>query len=321
MLNVAMLMMNTTGGSNRLNVYNPLRKLAEIDPDYHVELEIVKGIPDTADIAVSYEDMYRIASTYDVIVVSKVLGDNVIHLTQLARSMGKIVIYVVSDLYSSHDVFFAVNASVVGSRYMKCLLESTLQLGNIYWIDDTIESPPELRKEVYTAGKNLSAVWFGCCNDNYRIAKGLAKDVLNNIGWTFTFIGGEGRDEEDIPYSVETVYQEIIKHDVVYIPTVLTHVGQCKSAGRVVFSQQLAMPVIVGPIYSYVEQIDPFVTGLVCYTEKDWHQSFNSLKYEQFRKYLGENARKSVAGKFTAEVHAIKWRDIIQEVLCLREKR
>jgi glycosyltransferase involved in cell wall biosynthesis len=235
--------------------------------------------------------------------------------------MGHVVIYVVSDIYSRLEMFYEANASVVGSRFMQCLLKSHLRLTNIYWLEDTVESPQELRKDVYTTDKDLSAVWFGCCNENYRFAKAVEKSILSTSGWRFTYITGPGGEPGDVPYSVDTVYQEIIKHDVVYIPTAITLIGQCKSAGRAIFAQQLAMPVITGSIYSYVRHIDPFVTGLVCYIDDDWRQNFNMLKQPEYREYLGNNARESVKDRFTAEVHAVKWRNIIEEILCLRETR
>jgi glycosyltransferase involved in cell wall biosynthesis len=121
----------------------------------------------------------------------------------------------------------------------------------------------------------------------------------------------------DIPWKIDTVYQEMLKFDVCLIYTELNRYSKSKSLNRPLNAMILGLPVIASPIPSYYQIIKNEKNGFII--EDNNFEGFKDalLKLKDFnlRKKIGINARKSVIDKYGKEEQAKKYLAFFETII------
>jgi len=116
-----------------------------------------------------------------------------------------------------------------------------------------------------------------------------------------------------IRWNPQTVYQRMAAADIGIIPveTVDDPVPgariswwQVKSENRLTMKMNIGLPVIAGPVPSYLPVIDQGRTGYIAGTPGEWLACLDELRDPKLRRDMGERARDSVGRRFSKETQA-----------------
>jgi len=119
-------------------------------------------------------------------------------------------------------------------------------------------------------------------------------------------------DYDLVPWSIDTVCEEVIKHDIAVIPCDLTsdH-NMSKSSNRLTMMMALGMPVIVSPLPAYLDVVEQGQNGFIASSPQEWRDAVKELSLPEARKRIGEKARADVIDKFSVENIARRYLEVI----------
>lgn len=125
-------------------------------------------------------------------------------------------------------------------------------------------------------------------------------------------------------WSLQTVYDEIIRCDVGIIPYPEELIGLAdnknsslvKSTARAVLMMSLGLPVIASPIETYIELIKDYENGFIAYTKEDWQKYICFLRDEpKQRARIGKNARIEIIDSYSPIKQYKLYETIFNEVI------
>jgi glycosyltransferase involved in cell wall biosynthesis len=116
-----------------------------------------------------------------------------------------------------------------------------------------------------------------------------------------------------IQWNPQTVYQQMAAADIGIIPVetlddpvpgARISWWQVKSENRLTMKMNIGLPVIAGPVPSYLSVIDQGRNGYIAETPEEWIACLDQLRDPKLRRDMGERARDSVLRRFSKERQA-----------------
>ena len=127
-----------------------------------------------------------------------------------------------------------------------------------------------------------------------------------------------------VQWHPETVYQRMAAADIGIIPVEVIDDPvpgaqiswwQVKSENRLTMKMSIGLPVIAGPVPSYLPVIDQGRNGYIAETAHEWLKCLEQLRDPTTRREIGELARDSVTRRFSKEAQAAKLITILGELV------
>jgi len=115
----------------------------------------------------------------------------------------------------------------------------------------------------------------------------------------------------DIPWKLETVYQELSKADIIIAPSNYKR-QPCKSNNRLTQAMALKKPVVCDSLPAYKNIIENGENGIICTTslEPEWCRNLIKLRDNSgLRKKIAENAFE-ISKKYSLENISKQWLDL-----------
>jgi glycosyltransferase involved in cell wall biosynthesis len=126
-----------------------------------------------------------------------------------------------------------------------------------------------------------------------------------------------------VQWHPETVYQRMAAADIGIIPVEIVNDPvpgaeiswwQVKSENRLTMKMSIGLPVIAGPVPSYLPVIDQGKNGYIAETSDEWLKCLEQLRDPRTRREVGESARDSVIRRFSKETQAERLIRILESV-------
>jgi len=162
----------------------------------------------------------------------------------------------------------------------------------------------------------LNVYWYGYGGNSW-LAEKLRYLIEDDLGMSLITI--HEHPNADIPWNLDTVYQELQKADIIIIPANYKR-QPCKSNNRVTQSMALGKPVICDPMPSYLPIIEQGVNGFITETgsESEWEKYLKILQDDSdLRETMGKKAYETSL-KYSLEETSKKW---VEALLSLSEKK
>lgn len=252
-----------------------------------------------------------LTGSFDVLVFQKVFDAGAITFALKARDRGIKTIFLISDQHES-EMARVVDQVVVTSNYLKKFFDTRYGIDSVV-IEDAIEVPTHLEK-THVPNSNITLVWVGH-SDNWASLQ-IVRDVLINLrGAGFTLKTISNHNECDVPWSLETVFNEILSCDIAVIPASSTHWSKSKSNNRLTMFMALGMPVVASGVPSYRTIIKHGRNGFLAENETQWLECLGQLKDEKIRARIGGQARKDVLSTYTMDFIGQRWVSLFNRLL------
>ena len=325
-----------------LNLF-PLFKKAEVEPIVLFEPVRSTECPDVGDLVEK-----AVAAGVAAVVFQKIYGPSVLAAMRGLRLAGIASIYCVCDIVDN-EVAATADATIIVTEYLKSLYRKDLH-SRIFVVHDGIEHPEVERVDSPAHSRVLQAALvtsqelyklpvFDCPPHGWQVnvigrfpdaAKRL--DRFNMFRWNLAEQKGvEKRLSflksalhhriKRIAWDPLGVYENLRRSDIGIIPVDTTDntlvstapdpVWKLKSENRLTLNMAIGLPVIATPIPSYEDVIEHGKNGLFARSRRDWLDSFSLLRDPDVRNEMGINARLSVLNRFSIELQAEKFLNVV----------
>ena len=249
--------------------------------------------------------------------------------------------FVVHDGIESPDRFKTVYSQQVATKYqpLEVVLLTSQRMQQVplltylpYYVRLTVigdysplvDSPGKIKNDGFNFIKRLS-VWRAI-SPTARTA-GLAARMLKNKlrdGRNTSSESSSRISFKTLPWSLETIYQQLPCFDAAIIPiefnlpvdlkTVPEDLTYAKSANRLTQLMAAGLAVIASPLPSYLPIINTGQNGFIAYSLTDWAAFFKELKDPTARESIGHAARESVIETFSQEEQARRLIKVFQAI-------
>jgi hypothetical protein len=279
------------------------------------------------------------ANRCDAVVLQKIRGASVLRCVARLRELGIASIYCVCDLVDE-AMASAVDRTAAVTEYLRSLYAPRLQ-PMIDVVHDGIERP-HLQFSSAHAPLKIPRAAFVTSHEVYQ----LPVFGIPPAPWHVDMVGNYPREAAErvtslrwalmrepnlaadlamlraalhrrithTPWSIDGVYERLLRADIGIIPIDASQVGinphapvpswRLKSENRLTLMMALALPVIATPIPSYEAVIEHGVNGFLARTRGDWTRRFNELRDPALREEMGVRARLSVIDRYSAASQA-----------------
>lgn len=128
---------------------------------------------------------------------------------------------------------------------------------------------------------------------------------------------------QHLRWSEQGVYDELCQADIGLIPTPAETqpepprppMWQLKSENRLTLMMSVGLPVIAGPVKSYLEVIDSGRNGYLARSRADWQRALQALRDPAHRAQMGAQARVDVSERFSRRRQAERLIEVLKGVL------
>jgi len=158
--------------------------------------------------------------------------------------------------------------------------------------------------------ERLKVMFFGYGGSSWMAEK-LRYLIEDKLGMQLITI--HEHPNADIPWDLNTVYQELKKADIIIVPANYRR-QPCKSNNRVTQAMALGKPVVCDPLPAYCKIIKQGVNGFITAgdAEEHWEKYLKKLRDEpELRKKMGQEALKT-AQNYTKEKMSEKWLEALK---------
>ena len=257
---------------------------------------------------------------YDLVILQKtILNDCLLNLISSLKQANTKTIYITTDVIDP-DLVKLTDHTITVNKYYVDQLPSELRT-KVSIVFDSYEHDGT-RVKVHTKDKIIKLVFLSSkAYSNLPWIDSLPNNVgLTIIGPTYEVaerFNGLKKHElyaesklsfEYKEWSLQTVYDEIVKCDVGIIPYPKELIGVTdnknsslvKSTARAVLMMSLGLPVIASPIETYLDLIKDYENGFIAYSEEDWRKYITYLRDNpKQRAIMGNKAREDVINEYS----------------------
>lgn len=155
----------------------------------------------------------------------------------------------------------------------------------------------------------LKVYWFGYGGNSW-LAEKLRYMIEDDLRMKLITI--HEHPNADIPWSLDTVYQELSKADIIIVPANFKR-QPCKSNNRLTQAMAFKKPVICDPLPAYLEIVENGVNAFITSEGNDleWYSYLKTLRDDSdLRDLMGKAALKT-ARKYSIEAMTLKWLDML----------
>jgi len=250
-----------------------------------------------------------IKAGYDTVVFQKLFSGDVPPLVQKLNACGIRTVWSISDLVEQGMVMSKLCEKVVlTTEYLKGKLPPDV-LGKVTIIKDAYESPKELCKEEYSpVGEKLRVLWFGS-TPHYDEAKFL-KEIVEGLDMEYFMISTADKSPNKV-WSESEIFADIMRADIVVIPSTLSEFDKCKDENRLVQCMVLGLPTVSSPIPAYLDVVKEGTNGYIANSMMDWVKKLSILTDQGTRERIGKQARLDVVEKYHIDIIGEQWVEVL----------
>lgn len=224
-------------------------------------------------------------------IFQKVCGPRALFFARLAREQGHRIVYACGDWFET-EMYNIAHVVIVGSPFMKSLVENKYHHTNVHYIDDALEVSGN---KIHTCKEVLTLGWFGNFMKLPYVTSFISpfldqrtKFISVSNTKSATYCMGQGTDRVWDVKELERIFLEEV--DVFVNPIKKSTENEVKSGNRVVLAMSLGIPPITSIISTYSLIIENEKNGFLVDDRDSWTNAIAVLRSEKERERIGSNA-------------------------------
>ena len=253
---------------------------------------------------------------FDIVIFQRVHAGRTLELIERLKSVNTTTIFFAADLYESAAYLTTDYVFTVSDALRDELVNRGVSFTRIHVVPDAIETDESLCKE-YIQGEpsELKIAWVGAAG-HWRTLDSIRSLLRSDsrLG-RFQLLTISNHANADIQWSLNTVWDEILKCDIGIVP-VDTDTPQAlvKSNNRVTMFKALGLPVICSKLPAYEDVIADGETGFIANTPAEWGSALLALVDPAVRKRIGLAGRMTVFNRFGMRQVGLDFCDLLHSI-------
>ena len=262
------------------------------------------------------------------VVFHKVCGPKAVKLAEFCVDQNINCVYCNGD-WHENQMYDIADQIIVGSPYIKEILDERYNVKGIHYIDDALEFLGDIK--IHFDVPEINMCWYGNFTkleyardyinslelpDNYKLTTvSNAPCEYTNLEADITMGAATGKPWDTLKLS-KYILEEV---DIVVVPIDLSDGDPrktfAKTANRITFAMSLGVPVVATPIPTYQLVIQDKFNGYLCQYKEQWQEALTELGSAKKRNRISGISIDDIRTKYDINNIIKKWIPI----LCLED--